>query len=232
MSFVNIGQLLTGLLSRITTNISGIDWTQNSLLYCKFRMYLLVVCTNISMICMCLATVDQYLATCRRPRWQRWSNLKFARCLSTVSVIFSFLVSVPCLVYYIHAVSLATGENMCTATDSFFIQLNIYFYRLMISNILPLFVTLVFGLLTYRHVKEIAYRTVPLVRRELDKQLTVMVLVQDVFTFVILLPVMSVGFVSFNPNIARDPLANAEFQLANVIAVMFYYLYFTVSMNF
>ena len=70
MSFVNIGQLLTGLLSRVTINVSGIDWTSLSLLYCKLRMYLLVVCTNISMICMCLATIDQYPATCYRPHWQ------------------------------------------------------------------------------------------------------------------------------------------------------------------
>jgi len=120
-------------------------------------------------------------------------------------------------------VSFTTGKIMCTATDSLFVQLNIYFYRLIISNILPLFVALIFGLLTYR--------TVPLIRRELDKQLTVMVLVQDVFTFFILLPIMSLGFISLNPNITRDSLANAEFQLANVIAVMFYYLYFSVSVN-
>jgi len=229
MSFVNIGQLLTGLLSRITTNVSGIDWTQLSLFYCKFRMYLLVVCTNISMICMCLATIDQYLATCHRPHWQRWSHLKSARYLSLISIIFSLLTAIPCLIYYIFILSPITEEITCTATNEFFIQLNIYFYRLIISNVLPLFITLVFGLLTYQNIKQIAYRTVPLVRRELDKQLTIMVLVQDVFTFFVILPILITGFISLNPNLIRDPLANAEFQLINVIAVMFYYLYFTVS---
>jgi hypothetical protein len=231
MSFVNIGQLLTGLLSRITTNVSGIDWTQLSLVYCKLRMYLLVVCTDISMICMCLATIDQYFATCHRRRWQQWSHLKFACRLSAVSIVFSLLIAFPCLVYYIHTVSPMNGEITCTATNEFFNQLNIYLYRLIISNILPLFVTLVFGLLTYQNVKDIAYRTVPLVRRELDKQLTVMVLVQDVFTFFTILPIMISGFVSLHPDIAQIPLANAEFQLANAIAVMFYYLYFTVSIK-
>jgi hypothetical protein len=180
---------------------------------------------------MCLATIDQYLAICHRPRWQRWSNLKTARYLSAVSIIFSLLTAIPCLVYYIQNVSPETGKITCTATDNFFIQLNIYFYRLIISNILPLFITLVFGLLTYKNVKDITYRTVPLVRRELDKQLTAMVLVQDVFTFFILLPIMTLGFISLNPNNTQDPLANAEFQLANVIAVMFYYLYFSVSIK-
>jgi len=88
-----------------------------------------------------------------------------------------------------------------------------------------------FGLLTYQNVKNIAYRTVPLVRRELDKQLTVMVLVQDIFTFMTLLPIMTLGFVSLNPNIPQDPLSEAQFQLINVIAVMFYYLYFSVGIK-
>jgi hypothetical protein len=231
MSFVNIGQLLTGLLSRITINMSGIDWTQLSLVYCKFRNYLLVVCTNISMLCVCLATIDQYFATCHRPRLQRWSNLKTARCLSAVSIIFSTLTAIPCLIYYNQTVSPTTGQLICTTIDAFFIELNVYFYRLFMSNILPLFVTLMFGLLTYQNVKNIAYRTVPLVRRELDKQLTVMVLVQDIFTFMTLLPIMTLGFVSLNPNIPQDPLSEAQFQLINVIAVMFYYLYFSVSIK-
>ena len=229
MSLVNLGQLLTGLLSRTVFNISNIDWTQLSLIYCKIRMYLLVVCTNISMFCMCLATIDQYLATCRRPHWQRWSDLKYARSFSFISITFSVLTAIPCLIYYIHHSSAVSGKIQCTTIDMIFDRLNIYFYRLIMSNILPLFITLIFGLLTYRNVKQIAYRTVPLVRRELDKQLTSMILVQDVFTFFILLPIMSMGFISFNPDINRDPLVNAQFQLANVIAVMFYYLYFSVS---
>ncbi|CAF4995861.1 unnamed protein product, partial [Rotaria sp. Silwood1] len=32
--------------------------------------------------------------------------------------------------------------------------------------------------------------------------------------------------VSLNPNITQDPLSEAQYQLANVITVMFYYLYF------
>ncbi|UJR20202.1 hypothetical protein I4U23_023333 [Adineta vaga] len=94
------------------------------------------------------------------------------------------------------------------------------------SNILPLIIASVFGILTYYNVKQIPYRTVPLVRRELDKQLTIMILIQDAFTVITLLPIITLGFISLNPNVNQDPLANAEFQLANVIAVMFYYLYF------
>ena len=79
MSFVNIGHLFTGLLPRIMINGFNIDWTQISLFYCKFRIYILQLCTLISFTCMCLATIDQFFATCSNPRWQQWSNIKFAR---------------------------------------------------------------------------------------------------------------------------------------------------------
>lgn len=229
MSFVNIGQLLTGLLSRATFNLSNIDWTQISWIYCKIHMYFLVVCTNISMLCMCLATIDQYLATCHRPYWQRLSDLKYARVLSRISIIFSVTSAIPYLIYYIHYLSVVTGKIQCTTTDAFFDRLNVYFYRLIMSNILPLLIILIFGLLTYRNIQQIAYRTVPLVRRELDKPLTSMILVQDVFTFFIFLPITTMTFISLNPQITRDPLVNAEYQLANNIAVMFHYSYFAVS---
>lgn len=37
MSFVDIGHLLTGQLSRVMMTVFGIDWTQTSLFYCNFR---------------------------------------------------------------------------------------------------------------------------------------------------------------------------------------------------
>lgn len=231
MAFVNLGQLLTGLLSRITTNASNVDWTQSSLFYCKFRMYFLVVCTTTSMICLCSATIDQYLATCHYPHWQRFSNLKVSRCLSMIAIIFGIVSSIPCLVYYEHQTSLMTNRTICSTTNSPFLQLNIYFYRLTLSNVLPLLITLFFGLLTYQNGKHVAYRTVPLVRRELDKQLTSMILLQDAFTFIVILPITTLGFISLDTNTIRNPLSEAQFQFVNVIAVMFYYLYFSVCIR-
>jgi hypothetical protein len=51
-----------------------------------------------------------------------------------------------------------------------FVQFNAYFNYLILGNIMPSSITFSFGLM--------AYQTVAFVRRELDKQLTVMVLVQ------------------------------------------------------
>src|SRR5689334_20385344 len=76
MSIVNIGQLFTGLLSRIMISGYGISWTEISPFYCKFRYFLLQTCTFISLTCICLATIDQYFATSFNPRWRQWNTLK------------------------------------------------------------------------------------------------------------------------------------------------------------
>src|ERR1700722_13237328 len=71
MAIVDIGQLVTGLFGRIMIGGFAIDWTLTSLFYCKFRVYCFQVCALTSMTCICLSTIDQYLATCSRPRWQQ-----------------------------------------------------------------------------------------------------------------------------------------------------------------
>src|ERR1700722_11578888 len=76
MSFVNIGSLLTTTLSRIMISGFGIDWTQSSLFYCKLRLFIVQLCALTSLTCMCLATVDQFFATCTNLRWQQWSSSK------------------------------------------------------------------------------------------------------------------------------------------------------------
>ena len=63
ISWVNIGQLLTGNLSRIAVNGYGSGWTAMSLFYCKFRWFAIQTCTLTSYACLCFATIDQYLVT-------------------------------------------------------------------------------------------------------------------------------------------------------------------------
>ena len=50
------------------------------------------------------------------------------------------------------------------------------------------YITVLLAILAYRNVQQIAYRTAPLVRRELDKQLTVMALVQVFYNAIIIIP--------------------------------------------
>ena len=59
-------------------------------------------CLETSLTCFCLATIDQYFATCSHPRWQQFYNIKLAQCLVIASVLIWILHGIPLLVYYDH----------------------------------------------------------------------------------------------------------------------------------
>ena len=92
MSFLNIGQLIISLFPRIMNLWFAIDWSLASLAYCKIRMYFFQVCSLTSFTCMCLATIDQFLATCTHPRWQRFSNIKLLIVCLQYLLLFGFFM--------------------------------------------------------------------------------------------------------------------------------------------
>ncbi len=231
MSFVNIGQLITGQLSRVMITGFGTDWTQTSLSYCKFRSFGLQVFIYISLTCICLATIDQFFATCDRVSWQQWSNIKLAQRLTAVSVLFWIIYDIPYLIFYDQTVSVTTGVISCVNSNINFQRYHAYMNNLILAGGLPLLITVVFGILAFKNVRQIAYRTVPLVRRELDKQLTNMVLIQVIFSFVALLPYFIASVLPLATNISSNPIAYAQFSLAINICACIYYLYFAVSIN-
>jgi hypothetical protein len=163
LSFTNVIQLITGLLSRLMICGFNIDWARNSLFYCKLRPFIICISALISSACLCLATIDQYFATCTRPRWQQWCNIKLAHRLIIISSNIYFLEQIPFLAFYNHVISPPTNQTTCIITNTNFVQFNTYFTILILWFILPLIFTLTFGILAYRNVQQIAYRTNPLV---------------------------------------------------------------------
>lgn len=228
MSFVNIIQLLTGLLSRIMISGFHIDWTQSSTFYCKFRTFFFQISSVTSLTCFCLATIDQYLATCSQPRWRQYSHIRTARFLLMCALILILIEQSPCLFWYDRRTIAASNETICTITDKTFEKFNAYFNYLVLGNIIPHLTNLTFGLLAYRNIQQLSYRTVPLVRRELDKQLTSIVLVQLIFNFCTLLPNFFIYVIGAYGNI-QDPVVRAQINLAYAITLCLYYSYYAVS---
>jgi hypothetical protein len=231
MSIVNTGQLITGLLSRIMISGFRIDWTQISLFYCKFRAYFFQVTSLISLACICLATIDQYLATSTRPHWRRWSNIRTARYLLIILIFLIIIEQIPTLIYF-EWTPLSTTENeTCMIINSLFLWFNTYINYLFLGNLIPYLITFSFGLMAYRNVQQLAYRTVPLVRRELDKQLTVMVLVQVIYNLFAIGPNFIVYVIDAYGNI-QDLVVKARVDLAYDITLCSYYSYFAVSIYY
>jgi len=225
-SFVNIGQLLTGLISRILFNALQTDWTLTSSLYCKFRPYLVHIFAFSSLTCVSLAIIDQFLATSIRPHWQQWSSAKTAYYLSGFSLIFWIIYLCPHLIYY----ELITGnEPLCTITDLLYSQYVDNFLVPFVWYIIPFFVSVLFGLLAYRNIKQTAYRTVPLLRRRIDEQLSIMILVQVIINILVTFPYIAYLTITPHVSFSDDPLTIAQLQLIRNIALCLYYLYPSVS---
>jgi hypothetical protein len=230
MSFVNIGQLLTGQFSRVMITGFGVDYTVTSLAYCKFRAYGVQVFSYISFTCLCLATIDQFLATCVRVYWQQWSNIKIAQRSSIISVLFWIIYGIPYFIFYDQTVS-TTGKVSCTNTNMNFRQYHAYMNNIILSGGLPVLITIIFGTLAFRNVRQIAYRTVPLVRRELDKQLTNMVLIQVVFSCFFVLPYNICTAIPLATTLNNYPDSSAQLGLALNITACVFYFYFAVNIR-
>ncbi len=115
--------------------------------------------------------------------------------------------------------------------NNFFQQYLNYFCALVLARILPICIVLLFGFMAYRNVQQLAHRSLPLVRRELDKQLTVMVLVQGVVTFFTIVPYVVVYFVSMIPILAHNPVIVAQLQFVSSTTSTIYYIYFAVRIT-
>jgi hypothetical protein len=229
MSFVNIGQLLTSLFSRILITGFMIDWTETSLFYCKFRSYCLQVCTLTSYTCICLATVDQFLVTSLRLRWQQVFTIKRAYFACLLFFVIWLLHGIPSIVWYNHILSPTTGKTSCSITHPIYQKYINYSYTLILTGISPILITGLFGSLAYWNVRQTLYRAVLLVRRELDKQLTSMVLVQAVYNFFAILPYVVVLFLANTLDLTSASVNYTAFSCANFTTGMIYYLYFAVS---
>ncbi|CAF1580088.1 unnamed protein product [Adineta steineri] len=231
MSIMNIVQLLTTTLSRIISNVYNNDGTDASLFYCKFRFYLPVVCIIISLTCFCLATFDQYCATSSRLYLQQLCNIKLARRLVMIFSLIWILHGVPFLILFEHVSSPITGKITCTLTNVIYMQYRAYVIFLLFFSLLPLLVGTIFGSMAYYNTQQLAHYTLPLIRRELDKQLTTMVLVQVAVSFFVLLPYCIVYILTLNTSLNSDPIVKAEIQLSSNITVIIYYLYFAVNID-
>ena len=231
MSCVNMGQLVTGQLSRVLITGFGLDLTKTSLFYCKFRSFGIQVFGYISFTCMCLATIDQFLATCAGVYWRQWNNIQFTQRLCAGLSLLWILYCIPYLVLYDQTVTAGGASVTCTNTNLFFRQYHAYMNNIVLSSSLPILITVVFASLAYKNVRLIAYRAVPLVRRELDKQLTNMVLVQVVWNFFVLVPYTLATVLPLATTLNNYPDTNAQLSFALSTTACVYYLYFAESIT-
>ena len=232
-SIGNICYLILGLFPFIMSVGFGINWANMSIVFCKFRVFYVQLGSLVSITCTCLAAIDQFLATCSNPRWHRWNTIKVARIAVIAMVITWTLYGMPLLILYAPIQSPMTGRISCTTTNTVFLRFNSQVHVPFMVTSLPAAIMTLFALLAYRNVRNIAYRTVPLVRRELDKQLTSMVLVQVVYDVIFALLIVALTIFNSLIGASTDAYTLAVVNLARNVSTLVYYFDFVVcnSMN-
>jgi len=187
MSIFDLGRLFTTTLRSILILGFGIDWSLSSLLYCRLHVACLIISILTSITCLCLAIIDQYLATCQHIRWHEYCQIKLAYRLVFILTFIWILHGIPYAIFYDHITSPTTREIICQITNENFIIYHAYGFFLTLNNLLPI-LSVIFGYMAFQNCRAIAYQRVPIFRRELDKQLTVMVLIQVSINFLTFLP--------------------------------------------
>ena len=229
MSFLNICHLLAGSLSLFVIAAFEIDWGTTSTSLCKFQTYLTQWSTLTSLTCLCLATIDQYLATNRRVHWQEFSNIKLTHRLAASTIIFWSIYSILYAVFY-EIITLNTENTaLCTTSNDIFYQYTIYFNELVLTGFLPNGLTALFAYLLYRNLKTITYRTIPLVRRELDKQFSNMLLIQVIYNVCVLLFYNIINVTLPYLMRSTNSVTIARTQFLHMLSVSIYNSYSSVS---
>ncbi len=227
MSVFDVGRFFSNVFPYVMRWGFGIDWGISSLFFCKMRLWSYCTSTLISMTCLCLSIIDQYLATCSHLGCQRWCNIKVAHRLTGFFIIIWIFHGIPYLIFENHIISPLTNETVCQVTNDIFNEYLTYGYYLTLTNLLPL-LTILFGLMAYHNARHLSDRIIPLVRRELDKQLTVMVLVQVLISFCTLIPFsISNIFLLINAK-QSDPVFQVKEYLEGSVASNFLILGFSV----
>ncbi|CAF3596346.1 unnamed protein product [Adineta steineri] len=174
-SISNIGLLLSIFVPYFDTRIQGQDPTLVSVAWCKLQGPIQQIFGLCSLFTICFLTFDQYMCTNPRPHWRQIISLKFTHRFIFFMICFVILHSIPFFIFTELRPTL--GCNIFSAAMNSYYR---YFYYPILNSSLPLTITVVFSLFSYRNVRRIVRRQIPIDRRRLDQQLTAMVLARVV----------------------------------------------------
>jgi hypothetical protein len=163
--------VIASFLPQLVYRISGTDPLASFVILCKLRWFLGPSFGTVALHCICFAAIDQYLITSRTARFRNLINRRRAAFISFFVLFYSIGVMVPSLVFYTHVVNSANATT-CNIKDPTFATFSAYL-AIFIYSLIPIFVLLIFSLLTWRN-----FRSNLLRQRDLERSLTRMLLIQ------------------------------------------------------
>lgn len=192
-SLFNLIALSFGLLPRVISLGLGIDASPASMLWCKTRLFMSYIGSLGSLTCICLASIDRFLISCRNVRWRTRSTLRTTKIAIAIATFIIVAHSVPYLLFYtITESKTATGNitTRCTIVDTGFVLYGNYVVRPILLSILPGTILIATGSLTYRNVTSI---TAVHLRDTFQRSLTAMLLLQIIVVVVPIIPFAAIN---------------------------------------
>jgi hypothetical protein len=208
------------LITRILSVGFGIDLTIMSIILCKMRQFLITTQSLISVICSCLATIDQFLVTSRGVSLRRCSKIEYAHRIIFIMIIIWCLHGIPFFVY----VNIVPIVKLCVTTNAIYLNY-IVLYTLFFLCVIPVLIDIVFGVLAYRNIRQ----TVVLAERHANRQLTKMTLIQVVLIIISITPVgILTAYNLITTGVIKDEDRKMKEGFAETIISLTSYFYYVV----
>ncbi len=217
-------QLIFATTTRTITTESGYDPTQTSIVWCKLRAYLIQFGSTVLPITICFSAIDQYLSTSYHNRLREISTFKLAQSLIGILIILAGSYSVSFAVF--QEIRPKSGCGTYNPSFNYFYS---FVHLCLVIGIVPIVVSTLFSLLSYRNVRRITRRQIPIVRRRLDHQLTAMILVRVALFVITTLPLVSVRAYEINDPVDQNNIYSAALdQLIRTTVTTFYSFNYSV----
>jgi hypothetical protein len=175
-------QFLFIVLTTLTA-IYGDDATGRSLVWCRLRYIWSQTCVLISFSMICCAACDQFFSTNYRLNLRQMCTLKLARYLTFVALC----------IWLVHSILFGLSFSIqtsfgCVISNSIWSRYASFWLYPILEGLLPVVVASSFSFLAFYNVRHIIRRQVPIARRQLDRQMTAMVLMRVVSFVILVLP--------------------------------------------
>ena len=204
---------------------------KDGFLLCQLRFFVLHSSDQISLTCLCLATIDRFLISSPEARLRRLSPTRRATVwISSLVIGLIGVHNLPVLIYYT-----TSGSGQCFIYLTSYLVYYRYVVQILLHGLTPAVIFALFGLLTFDQLKKLAERR----SRHVDRQLSRMLLLTALTIVLSSIPytVESIYYLIFAPSGEQQTSFVLLFHILSSIffyvnAVCSFYVFFVSTPNF
>ncbi|CAF1172980.1 unnamed protein product [Adineta steineri] len=146
------------MLPSVVGFFNGKNGTETYVWWCKIMNYSADVGYTLSVLALCLASIDRYHATSRNARLRQRSSMKVATISVSIVTLISLLLSMPDLLYWY--IDDSFGDPICIYDSIFYYIYSYYFISIFLYLFVSLSLLIIFGVLTYYNLKNVQHASV------------------------------------------------------------------------